>query len=160
MVKEILLTKKHVLIVGNAFSAPGPHSMFVKKAKETNIVLTFNEFRSSVLDSISKKPMFNPPRKMGTSKQTGKKYLEPLKGLYHYNDKDGTTRTWGRDMNAARNILNNVLYYLKFGVIQKEFRREEEMPDARCLHYGYTRLPGRGAFKRYIKRTYSQQQQQ
>ena len=153
MVKEILPTKNHVLIVGDAFSAPGPHSMLVKKAKETNTVLTFNEFRTSVLDSISLKPMFNPPKKMGTSKKTGKKYLQILKGIYHYNDDTGTTRTWGRDMNAARNILNNVLYYLKFKVIQKQFRRAEDMPDAACLHYGYKRLPGRGAFKRYIKRS-------
>jgi hypothetical protein len=79
LVKMVLPTKKHVLIAGDAdFGSPvrkglpaGVAGHFLKMCKERRTVIFADEFRSSCLDSVTRKKMYHPPQKMAVNNRTG-----------------------------------------------------------------------------------------
>ena len=134
LVNKVLPTKKHVLVCGDGYTNGG-HNMkgkpagasdkFVRKCKERGRrVIYADEHRSSMLCSVMRREMYNPPKKMMLIKSShdkenpkpAKYYCQRIIGLYQ-SSIPGRSILWNRDTNAARNILINFLAKIKNGEV-------------------------------------------
>ena len=132
MVKLVAPKDTDVVVVGDAdFGSkvrglpPGVAGCFIKVLQRElgpQRVTWGDEFRSSCLDSIDHNHMYHPPKETAVNPRTGATYVKKVYGLYQRSS-PGVTRTWNRDVNAARNIVLNFSHRMKHGCLPMPFQR-------------------------------------
>ena len=105
-----------------------------------------DEYRTSVLDSISHTRMVHPPQMEMVCPRSGKTFTRVIFGVYQ-NCESGASRLWNRDVNAARNMVQNYRHLYEHGELPLNFRRGVDVADSAAAVYRYRPVPGRADHK-------------
>jgi hypothetical protein len=153
--EKVVQTKNDVFVIGdsnfggNVRGQPaGLSSKFVsylnKKLQGTNRVVYQDEYRTSMLDSDHYRMVIHPPKNIGERKD-GVRFVRRNNGISQVSlSKDefpnrGFSKTWNRDINAARNIRQNYRMKYETGSVPIEFTREiTKLQEPRSYSYKYT----------------------
>jgi hypothetical protein len=164
---KVVQTKNDVFVIGdsnfggNVRGQPaGLSSKFIsylnKKLQGTNRVVYQDEFRTSMLDSDLYRMVIHPPKDIKERKD-GVRFVRRNNGISQISlSKDefpdhGFSKTWNRDINAARNIRQNYRMKYETGSVPIEFTRDiKKLPEPHAYSYKYTiGLDGKKIIKKH-----------
>ena len=93
--------------------------------------------------------MFHPPKGLGVSRR-GTRYIKRVFGVYQSTGAD-FTRTWDRDCNAARNIVQNFRHLVTHGRMPIAFDRSVEPAKPPSCSYRYFWREDKVKFSRWLE---------
>jgi hypothetical protein len=160
VLRMVVTNEKDVIVVGDASfngnmkgHAPGLATKFVnyltKNIDQSRIVYQ-DEFRTSKLDSDHHKLVIHPSKKIYTRRSEGAQFVQQNNGISQISlsksefGGSGFSRTWNRDINAARNIRQNYRALYENGHLPDIFTRGkvEQVPENRASSYKYVVVQG------------------